>query len=94
MDRCTYCGKEISYFFVCPHCKEKFCKLHKSHEIHECKGVVQPSQQNYAENTLVNDARVIVIEPPINNIEERETGEETVFEGGPLKFLKAKIADS
>jgi len=46
MERCSFCGEEISYFFVCPQCKQKFCKLHKSPQSHKCDELeaVQPSQ--------------------------------------------------
>jgi len=56
MDRCSYCGEENSYFFVCPRCKEKFCKLHKSPQSHKCEELeaVQPSQPLDTDSALLD----------------------------------------
>ena len=79
MERCSYCGEEISYFFVCPQCREKFCKLHKSPQSHNCIPLeaIEFSQPMVNDSAELDKAPDPVLEPLTITGYDDETDEVT-----------------
>lgn len=92
MERCSYCGEEISYFFICPLCKEKFCKLHKTPLSHKCNQleVIQPSQPINTNSSVLDITPDPISEPQNITGNKQGTNEETISNANKFITIYSK----